>query len=378
MQIKTFKANSVSEIQGQIKSVYSEKFQPNLAIVFCSVHFDIEEVSKLFNEMGIEAVGASTAGEILNDTMYEGIVTGLLLEVDRSTYKIFNQEYEGCNPFSACKRAGEMILSHFTNPAIIVMSGGVSIDAEQIVFGLKAGVKEETPIFGGLAADDLQLKETFAFTHKGVTSNGVVLLAFDNDKIELRGMATSGWEGVGTENVITHAEGNMVYSINGEPAVNAFIKYFGYFNNVETEVKVSEISAQYPLQIMREDGTAILRAPLMSIEDSGALMLAGGVRNGDRFKFSIAPGFEVIDKTIEEFDEWRQEVEKADALILFSCKGRHAALGPLIEDEITGIYNFWKKPMVGFFTYGEIGNLKNGDCDFHNETCSLVVLRERS
>ena len=34
-------------------------------------------------------------------------------------------------------------------------------------------------------------------------------------------------------------------------------------------------------------------------------------------------------------------------------------------------------PMIGFFSYGEIGNVKGGACDFHNETCSLVLLKER-
>jgi hypothetical protein len=111
--------------------------------------------------------------------------------------------------------------------------------------------------------------------------------------------------------------------------------------------------------------------------EAGTLVLAGGVRNGDKFRFSIAPGFEVIDQTVEEFGEWKRSAPNADALILFSCKGRHAALGPLIEDEVKGIYDFWKKPMIGFFTYGEIGPSKNGRCEFHNETCSLVVIHER-
>jgi hypothetical protein len=101
------------------------------------------------------------------------------------------------------------------------------------------------------------------------------------------------------------------------------------------------------------------------------------VKNGDRFRFSIAPGFEVIDQTIAEFGDWKDQTLEADGLVLFSCKGRHSALGPLIEDEVKGIYNFWKKPMIGFFTYGEIGPTKNGICEFHNETCSLVVIRER-
>jgi len=33
-------------------------------------------------------------------------------------------------------------------------------------------------------------------------------------------------------------------------------------------------------------------------------------------------------------------------------------------------------PMVGFYTYGEIGRNAEGATDFHNETCVLVTLRE--
>lgn len=349
---------------------------PNLAIVFCSVNFDIEKVAAIFDSAGIDVAGASTAGEIVNDGVFDGIVTGLLMEISPDFYSVYAEEYEGDNPFSACKKVGALATARFEHPSIMAMSGGVTIDAEQIVYGLKAGLNGDAPIFGGLAADDLQLTQTFSFTRHGATSNGIAILAFDNDKVELKGLATSGWEGVGMENTITHADGNIVYTINNEPAVNAFVKYFGYFDN-NSDNEVSDISAQYPLQIIREDGSAVLRSPLMSLKENGALVLAGGVRNGDKFRFSIAPGFEVIDQTIGEFGDWKQYAEDADALVLFSCKGRHAALGPMIEDEVKGIYDFWKKPMIGFFTYGEIGPTKNGVCEFHNETCSLVVIKER-
>ncbi|MBI1226914.1 MAG: hypothetical protein GC192_16905 [Bacteroidetes bacterium] len=378
MQVKTFIAKSVAGILPEIEALRSTDFQPNLAVVFCSINFEMTEISALFNKLEMDMVGASTAGEIVNENVFDGIITGFLLEINKDYYEIFMQEYDNKNPFATCKAAGKFAANRFKNPSLLVISGGVAIDAEQIVYGLKAGVGNEVPIFGGLAADDLQLKATYVLTNGRSSSNGVAILALDNDKIELKGLATSGWEGVGMENTITHAEGNIVYTINEEPAVNAFIKYFGYFNNTESKMEVSDISAQYPLQILQPDGSTVLRAPLMSLQESGALVLAGGVRNGDRFRFSIAPGFEVIDQTLEEFGDWKKQVDEADALILFSCKGRHAALGPLVEDEVKGIYDFWRKPMIGFFTYGEIGNAKNGVCEFHNETCSLVVLKERS
>lgn len=375
MEIKTFIADSVPGIAVEIEAFSSATFQPNLAIVFCSINFEMEAVSAIFKSHGIDLVGASTAGEIVNDLMYDGIITGFLFDISQDEYAIFGSKYDSENPFATCKLAGEFAAGRFQNPAVLVMSGGVSIDAEQVVYGLKAGIGREVPIFGGMAADDLQLSATYAFTADLVTSHGVAILVFDNDKVEVKGLAISGWESVGMEQTITHAEGNIVYAINNEPAVNAFIKYFGYFDNTDTKHSISNISAQYPLQILRDDGSSVLRAPLMSVPENGSLILTGGVRTGDKFRFSIAPGFEVIDQTIDEFGDWKQQAPEADALILFSCKGRHAALGPMIEDEVKGIYDFWGKPMIGFFTYGEIGNTKDGVCDFHNETCSLVVLR---
>ncbi|MFK7936266.1 MAG: FIST C-terminal domain-containing protein, partial [Saprospiraceae bacterium] len=120
-----------------------------------------------------------------------------------------------------------------------------------------------------------------------------------------------------------------------------------------------------------------LRSPLISNETDRSLMLAGGVQTGDQFRFSISPGLEVVDQTIAAFQDLKDQISEADALLLFSCKGRHAALGPMIEDEVKGIYDHWQQPMIGFFSYGEIGADHSGKCDFHNETCSLIVLREK-
>ncbi len=378
MTVKSFNASSIEALESQLSDLCADGFKPTVAIAFSSLTFDFQLVSKAFDRHSIAVFGCSTAGEILNDEVYDNVTVGLLMDIDPQYFSIYYSEYGGKGVYQTGKEAGLLAREKFANPALIVGSGGVAIDAEQIVFGLRDGAGPDVAIYGGLAADDLTFVATSIFDNNSVTDNGMVVLLLDADKIEVKGMATSGWEGVGMENIITNAEGNVVYAINDEPALDVFIKYFGYFDNSEVKGKtLSTISAQYPLQIIREDGTTVLRSPLMGDDHTRTLTLAGGVREGDKFRFSIIPGFEVIDQTIEDFSQLRNKAEEADALILFSCKGRHAALGPLIEDEVKGIYDFWKKPMAGFFTYGEIGPTSNGICEFHNETCSLVLLREK-
>jgi hypothetical protein len=297
--------------------------------------------------------------------------------MNRAHYKIFNEETEEKNTYQTAFEIGNHAKSTFENPAVVLVSGGVAIDGEKIILGIRDSMQREIPIFGGLAGDDLQWQSTYAFSRDGKTNNGFTALILNNDKIEVQGLATCGWEAIGRIHTITKAVDNVVYTINDEPALDVFLRHFGYFDNGELEgVPINTMSAQYPLQILREGDYNVLRSPLFSTEDK-TLILAGGVKQGDKFRFSISPGFEVIDKTVEEYDDLKSDLPEADLMILFSCKGRHAALGPMIEDEIQGIAEKWDAPLIGLFTYGEIGNVKNGVCDFHNETCSMVLLKEK-
>ena len=378
MQSKSIKADSVTALQAQIDQIIEHSFQPTLAIVFTSPAFSLTEITNTFDSRGIELFGLTTAGEIVDGELVDSSIVGLVFDINKDYYQLHFIENNLETLFKTGQAAGEFAKNQFKHPALIIGSGGVVVDAEQIIYGYLDVLGEGVPIFGGLAGDDFELKETLAFTHQQITNNGVVTLILDNDKIAVDGLAICGWEPIGNVNTITKAEGNIVYTINDEPALDVFIRYFGYFDNTEVKGKpVSSVSAQYPLQLFREDGTTVLRSPLVGDETEKTLTFAGSVKNGDKFRFSIAPGFEVIDQTVSEFGDFNAEIPETDAVILFSCKGRHAALGPLIEDEVEGIYNYWNKPMIGFFSYGEIGNTKGGGCDFHNETCSLVLLKEK-
>ena len=377
MHTQTITAMSPSDLQEQIQASKTTDFKPTLGYLFGSIEHDLNQISQIFDTEDIDLFGCSSAGEILNEEVYEKSIVCVLSDLNRDFYKIVTKASKG-KVYQASFDIGLEATEAFANPAVLIASGGVSIDAEQIIFGLRDSIKRNIPVFGGLAADDLKWTSTYALSRHGITEQGITALILDNDKIEVTGLATSGWEPIGAEHTITKAEGNIVYTINDEPALDVFLKYFGYFDNGELDgVPINTMSAQYPLQIIREDGDyTVLRSPLFDAEDK-SLILAGGVRQGDKFKFSISPGFEVIDKTIEEFGGLEDSIKDIDMSILFSCKGRHAALGPMIEDEIAGIYNYWKKPLIGLFSYGEIGNVKGGQFDFHNETCSLVVLKER-
>jgi hypothetical protein len=86
----------------------------------------------------------------------------------------------------------------------------------------------------------------------------------------------------------------------------------------------------------------------------------------------------VIDKVVAECKNVKDnEQPEGEAMIMFSCKARHLSLGPIVGDEIQQVKDVWGTPMVGFFSYGEMGKASKGKHEFHNNTCSLVVLEEK-
>ena len=113
------------------------------------------------------------------------------------------------------------------------------------------------------------------------------------------------------------------------------------------------------------------------INEDKSIIYAGSVPEGAKVRFSMPPGSEIIDHAIEQMSEFNQQIPKSDAIVLFSCKARHMVLGPMVEDEISAVHKLWEVPLVGFFSYGEIGPLPQGQCDFHNETLVAALIHEK-
>ena len=379
MEIKTVKGHFLTEFDQELSLAIHNGFDPDLALVFCSASQNLNQISNLLQDKGIDFLGATTAGEIYENEVDEKSIVAMLMKFKDSSYRLICKKREGTK--ETLKQVGFQIgseaLQAFQHPSVIVLSGGMRANGEDLVNGLLESSIASNQLFGALAGDDLQMQSTYVFSDGIITNNGVVALILDGDKVSLSGTSASGWESIGTEKVVTKSKGNVVYGIDNTPAIDVFLTYFDKSKErlIENDLVINEL-AQYPLQVIRDNNYRVLRAPLLADQERGALVFSGTVEEGARIKFSIPPGFDTIETTTKEVVELKNNVPEADALIMFSCKARHQALGPLVEEEIEGIKNAWNAPLIGFFSYGEIGSSGNHTCDFHNETVSLVVLKE--
>lgn len=373
MQAKNFHADSVSSLENQLQKYTAADFSPTLAFVFASISHDLDEISNLFDKYDIKLVGCTTSGEFVNEEVSDKAMSILLLDMKKENFFIhFSEEKD---TVLAAKNATLEAKETFQNPALIVFSGGISTNGDDII----KGVSEigNYPLFGGLAGDDFKMQSTFVFTNNKKSDKALLFLVIDKEKVDIAGLATSGWKAVGTPKIATKAEGNILYTIDNEPALDVFLKYFDIPAPTDRRKDiVSEVGMKYPLQVQR-DGYTTLRAPLMA-NDDGALILAGEIPQGSSMFFSMPPDFDVIDQSVEDLGSLKNTFPEADAIVLVSCAARQNALGPMIEGELEGIQKLWNAPLIGFFSYGEIGTMNGASvCDLHNETVSLIVLKEK-
>jgi hypothetical protein len=379
MKTKSIEGKSTEEIQSALAESTNDGFKPTLAIVFLSIKQDREAVCEILNKQGVTIFGATTSGEFISGEIRQGSIVIMLIDIDPTHFRILFLETGEHTTFENSKKLGSEGKKIFSNPAFIIASGWLHIDGEHIVEGIVDGAGSEVTIFGGMAGDDLVLSGPFVFTNHKSSNKGLVAIIIDEDNIEIKGIATCGWKPIGTTKTVTKSIGNIVYTIDDKPALDMVVKYLGVDINLNAgNDVVTQIGAYYPLQLERENVAPVMRTAMFANKEDHSLICAGNVPQGSKVRFSLPPDFDVIDKVVEECTELKDEqMQDADAVIMFSCISRYLSFGVMTGEEIERVIKVWNAPFVGFFSYGEFGKSKTGKHEFHNNTCCVVALKEK-
>lgn len=378
MIAKTIRVSSEGELEVALAASTATGFTPTLAIVFLSVKQDRQAVAALLAEKGMGVFGATSAGEFIDGTLGEGSIAVMLLDIEPNFFRIHFAETGAAGTYGLAKELGEGGRRAFSHPAFIVASGGLGTDGELLVRGIEEAAGSDTIIFGGMAGDDLTARGTYVFTNGKITGDGVIALILDADKIQVQGLAVSGWKGVGIPRTVTRSENNIVYTIDGKPALDMLAKYMGTSPDLSTENELAvNIDDQYPIQLLRNGAPPVMRTARFLNKADGSIVFGGNVPQGTTIRFSLPPDFDIADKVVEECQALKQTTQpRADAVIMFSCISRLLSLGLIVSQEIERVNAVWNSPLAGFFCYGEIGKAAGGKAEFHNNTCCLVTLRQ--
>ncbi len=379
MKAKSIRGKSAAEIEVALEQSMADGFAPTLAIVFLSVSQDRKAISTVLHGEGIQIFGVTTNGEFTDEESQKLSTAILLLDMNRAYFSIIYKEYGADDFRDVAFSLAKETLHTFERPAFLLAGSHLSTDAEALLHGFEEAISPLVNVYGCMAGDDFSFTDQFVFTNDWESNKGMLVLALDEDKIMIRGKATCGWKAVGTEKTVTKSEGTHVFTVDNVPVLDLTVKYGGIENvSPDNPNLLLELAANFPLQLQREKGDPVMRPGLIVDWSDHSFHCSGSVPQGSKVRFSLPPDFDVMEKVIQATADLKaNEMPEADAVVVFSCAGRILSLGPLMSQELEGIKNIWKVPMVGMFSNAELARVTGGNLEMNNLTTCVVALKEK-
>lgn len=381
MKAKTIKGKTPEEIQKALAEAMADSFEPTLATVFLSVKLDFRAISSILDQEGIQVFGVTTeGGEILDSEVEKESVAIMLMDPNPGFFKVLFEEVGSRGYRETAAALAKKAQNFCSVPTLLVSGSGVwnKPFVEPLLDGFVEIIGEEAVVFGGMAGDDLSLKESFVFTNDQVSNYATIAIVFDDSKISMKGITTCGWKSIGTTKSITSSDGNQVFGIDGEPALDLVMRYAGISELPDNLPDIQmALNQSLQIQLQREKGEAVMRVGMVNVEDR-SLTFMGSMDEGTKIKFCLLPDLDTLDNSVQVVEKFRNsEIPEADAVLLFSCIGRVFSFGPEIIREIEGLNSVWEAPLAGFYSQGELGRATGGGLEVHNLTICLVALKEK-
>ena len=335
----------------------------------------IEDIRKEFPYEDI--VFGSTSGEILCCNVYDNSISVTAIEFEKSSFVVERE-----NILNYDKNAGTLGEALYNKipkenlKHLFVVSEGSFVNGSSLIKGLENNIDYSTSITGGMCGDDARFEKNLASYKENPKVGEVILIGFYGETLEITYSSFGGWIPFGPERIITKSEANILYEIDGQPALDLYKNYLG-----EKASELPQASLLYPLNVTPEDKKEpVVRTILNINDDNQSMILAGDVPINSRVQLMMASidGIGAGAKTAAEF-AIKNRKKKPELVLLVSCVGRKLVMNQRVEEELEEVREIIgeKIPMAGFYSYGEMAPFNGSrSCELHNQTMTLTLISE--
>lgn len=319
-------------------------------------------------------VGCSSSGEIFEDLIYDDSLAVAVTRFDHTDLRVA----VAATSSDSSHRAGRDLARALADPnlaGVLVLSEGLDVNGTDLVDGLTEGLPG-VAITGGLAGDGGRFERTWTLVDGKPHSGYVSALGFYGDRVHIGHGSQGGWDRFGPERIVTHSRGNVLYELDGEPALELYKQYLG-----ELADGLPATGLLFPLALRETEHAdrQVVRTIRAADEDTHSLTFAGDIPMGYRAQLMQA-NFDRLVGGAEAAAEHAlvPDVPGPFLTIAISCVGRRLVLGERTEDELEAVCHALPdgNHQVGFYSYGEISPYTEGTCDLHNQTMTLTVVAE--
>lgn len=357
----------------------------DVLFVFGSVALDQDKLIEGILEASGQSliVGCSTGGEISSEG-FSSEKSVVILAIVSDQMKFWGGL--GNHILWDAKKAGEDCAnaleynSHGYITSALLFLDILSGNGDLTLRGAKERLNPNFPIFGCAAADNLLFYETYQYLENKVYSGSVVGVGLSGE-YKAVGVALHGFLPIGIARKVTRASGTTLFELDGKPAISIYEDYFGVEHLRELhEGLLPSLAISYPLGVfLPESNNVVLRNPVF-VDRVGAMIFTAGIPEGAEIRLMISDierGLETAELAAKEVIT-KLEGRKPKAVIVINSVARKRMLGLHADEEIRIIQNIIGRdvPIVGLYTYAQIGGQSGDEVPFHNGSLLIWALAE--
>lgn len=261
----------------------------------------------------------------------------------------------------------------FEPSALLLLADPFSFPVEALYAQL-AALRPGLPVVGGNASAAVGPGGNRLVLDGRVHTSGAVG-ALLGPGVEVQTVVSQGCRPIGRPYIVTRGEGNVVYELGGEPALQRLVEMT---REGMPEQDVALINQGLHLgqviderKLDFERGDFLVRNVLGADEGSGALAVNDVVEVGATVQFHVRDAV-----TADEDLRHLLRGHQADAALLFTCNGRGTRLFGEPDHDAAVLDERLGAPTAGFFAAGEFGPV-GGRNFVHGFTASIALLRQR-
>ena len=336
------------------------------------------ELREMFPQAHI--LGCSTGGQIRNDDIGDDEIAAVALRFDATKLRLAREAAPGPEHSRNCGEAIGRALKADDLAGIFVLSDGLSVNGSELVAGITSVVGSRIPLTGGLAGDGAKFEQTLVGGDCAPQDRTVAAVGFYGSAVRIGHGSAGGWDEFGPRRRITRSKGNVLYELDGQPALDLYERYLG-----EDAKGLPGTGLLFPL-LIRDPAQAdhdLVRTILAVDHAARSMTFAGDVPEGwsaqlmrGNFDRLAAGAAEAARQAAAGLGE---NIHQNGVAVLVSCIGRRLLMGQRTMDEVeaAGLELGSRMPRLGFYSYGEISpHHVSGLCELHNQTMTVTAITE--
>jgi hypothetical protein len=324
-----------------------------------------------------DIISATTSGEINDNSVSDESLSVMACKLLKTAVRVVmlrKEEYRDSADGGrlVCEKLAGDGLSH-----VLLIADGINVNGDELVAGLKAHLPNNVTLSGGLASDGGKFKETLVGLNDDVGSGRIVAVGYYGEHLEVSFGTQGGWDVFGPHREVTRSEGNVLYELDGEKALEVYKRYLG-----PRAADLPGSALLFPLSVASNGGNESLVRTILSVDDSvGSMTFAGNIPQNGSVQFMLSNTDRLVDGAVNAANSAKSGLTgEAEMVLMISCVGRKIVLDQRVEEEVEGVCEvFGKGPaFAGFYSNGEIAPPDGGSfAALHNQTMTITALREK-